>query len=111
MIAIAVGKAHSLALRRDGTVFGWGYNRNGEATGAPTEQEPHISRGLVSLQGLRLTNITAIAAGEQYSLALCKDGTVRAWGNRVFYRDPPSNLTNVVAIAAGESYCLAIQKP
>lgn len=106
--AIATGKAHSLALRKDGTVFGWGFNRNGQATGVPTKENPYTSSGLVTIEGIVLTNVVAISAADEYNLALKENGSVVAWGNHRFYADVPSNLTNVVAIVAGEGFCLAI---
>ena len=46
-MAIAAGDIHSLALKADGTVVGWGYNGYGQTT---------IPAGL--------TNVVAIAAGD-----------------------------------------------
>ncbi|MEI7953810.1 MAG: cadherin-like beta sandwich domain-containing protein [Verrucomicrobiota bacterium] len=78
--AIATGTAHNLALCADGTLVAWGYNYTGQ-----------LGDGTVSL-GLRPISIgrngvlagktiTAIAAGDQHSLALCSDGNVAAWGS------------------------------
>jgi alpha-tubulin suppressor-like RCC1 family protein len=106
VVAIAAGTAYSLALKKDGTVFGFGYNRDGAATGVPTDQD--FSSGLVTTGGQILSNVVAISAGGRYSLALKKDGTVVAWGDHRGYNNLPVGLSNVVAIAAGEGYCLAI---
>ena len=79
---------HSLALKADGTVVGWGDNAYGETT---------IPAGL--------TNVVAIAAGADYSLALKADGTVVGWGDNTDGQTTiPAGLTNVVAIAAGDGY-------
>lgn len=107
-VAVSCGYNHSLALTADGAVFGWGTNDGGQATGVPTKEEPYDSSGLVKVAGLPLTNVVAIAAGQEYSLALRKDGTVVAWGDKRFYRDVPGGLTNVTAIAAGVGFCLAV---
>ena len=107
--AIATGGHHSLALNKDGTVFGWGSNAYGEATGIPTSEFPRTSKGIVTTGGQVLSNVVAIAAGGQFSLALRKDGTVVAWGdNHWGETNIPSNLTNVVAIAAGPNFALAL---
>lgn len=107
--AVAAGRSFGLALKRDGTVVGWGYNRGGQSTGIPTTNSPYISSGPVRIGGQVLTNAVAIAAGDQYGLALKSDGTVAAWGDHRFYRAVPAGLTNVVAIAAApEGFCLAI---
>ena len=67
-----------------------------------------------------LTNITAIAAGGQFSLALRADGTVWAWGLNsngqlgdvtTTNRNTPlqvAGLAGVTAIAAGEEHALAL---
>ncbi len=112
-IAIAAGANHGLALRRDGTVFGWGFNGSGGATGVETTQAPYTAKGLVMIGGEILSNAVSVAAGNEYSLALRADGTVVAWGrphrSRLTGTWPvPDGLTNIVAIAAGNNFSLAI---
>jgi alpha-tubulin suppressor-like RCC1 family protein len=90
---VAVGGAHSLALRADGSVVGWGDNSFGQI-GIPPE----------------VTNIVAIAAGQHHSVALRADGQVFAWGRGDNFQQtavPPH--TNVIAIAAGANHSLAVQ--
>ncbi len=115
VIAVAAGASHSLALKSDGTVIGWGWNKVGEATGIPTTNSPDglefISSGQVHIDGQVLSNVVSIAAGPGYSMALKKDGTVVTWGRMVndqYAATVPEGLSNVVAIAAGPDYCLAI---
>jgi len=91
-VAIAAGNLHSLALRADGTVVGWG-NPDGVISIPPTA-----------------TNIIAIAAGSGFSAALRADGTVVQWGNGIVNYPVPSNLTNVVAISASGTHCTALRK-
>jgi len=56
-----------------------------------------------------LTNVTAIAAGSDHSLALTTEGQVVAWGRNDYGQtNLPSSLSNVVAIAAGSSHNLAL---
>ena len=87
------GGTHSLALKADGTVVGWGDNGFGET---------NIPAGL--------TNVVAIAAGNYHSLALKADGTVVGWGNNGNGEiNIPAGLTNVVAIAAGSEHSLALK--
>ena len=62
-VRMAAGGIHSLALKTDGTVVGWGLNDDGQTT---------IPGGL--------SNAVAIAAGHAHSLALKTDGTVVGWG-------------------------------
>jgi trimeric autotransporter adhesin len=111
VVAITAGDNHSLALRRDGTVIGWGFNDVGQATGIPTTNSPCIFSGPVMLGGVGLRNVVSVAAYGNYSMALKRNGTVVAWGkmvNNLYPATVPDGLSNVVAIAAGDSFCLAI---
>ena len=106
-MAIAIGGAASFALTKDDRLFGIGINDRGQATGVKTTN--YITSGYVSINGLTLTNVIAVAAGGDMNLALKQDGTVVAWGG-IGMSQPkvPEGLSNVVAIAAGPDYCLAI---
>ena len=108
VVAIANGWTHHLALKSDGTVFGWGAdNGRGEVTGVPTFTG--FVSGPVVIGGQLLSNVVSIAAGNGFSLALKENGTINAWGNDQWHQtDIPAGLSNVVAIAAGDSFCLAI---
>ena len=93
VVAIAAGEYHSLALKNDGTVVGWGYNFDLEAT-------PPAG----------LSGVVAIAAGELHSLALKNDGTVVGWGDDQFGQaSPPAGLAGVVAISACVEHSLALK--
>lgn len=107
---IAAGTNHSLALLSDGTVRAWGSKNNGklgDGTFSGNNGTPATVAGL--------TNVTAIAAGSNHSLAVLSDGTVRAWGlnsngqlgdNTITNRSVPvtvpglSNITDVAATFA-----------
>lgn len=109
VVAVAAGGGYSLALKRDGTVEGWGQNDLGQVTGTPTTVFPHQTTGTVVLAGTVLSNVVAIAAAGEYSLALKDNGTVVSWGHpRGMQMAVPAGLTNVVAIAAGQDFCLAL---
>lgn len=90
---IAAGHYHSLALRSDGTVVGWGASPNGET---------NVPAGLSS--------VTGIAAGGGHSLARKSDGTVVAWGANSYGQTTiPQGLSGVVAVAAGLGHSLALK--
>jgi alpha-tubulin suppressor-like RCC1 family protein len=108
VVAITAGQSHALALKSDGTVFAWGLNQSGQATGYISTNSDRAS-GLVILDGQMLSNVVAIAAGGNDSLALKKDGTVVAWGS-TGQSAVPAGLYNVVAVAAGADRCLALKR-
>jgi alpha-tubulin suppressor-like RCC1 family protein len=69
------GRRHSLALKTDGTVWAWGWNRAGELGDGTTTDHP------TPIQVPALSEIVSVAAGFYYSLAVQADGTVWAWGD------------------------------
>lgn len=77
-VAVAVGASHSLVLLADGRVLAAGSNGNGQLGNGTTASRsiaavvPNVCAAGVAA--------TAIAAGSNFSLALCADGSVRAWG-------------------------------
>ena len=114
--AIAAGVYHSLALKSDGSVWAWGEN-NGGQLGDGTS----INRNSpVAVTGAMSSGVTAISAGNGYSLALKSDGTVWAWG--VNYYGQLGNgttfdsyvpiqvdlLHNIIAIEAGSFSAYAL---
>ncbi|RCW42391.1 stalk domain-containing protein [Paenibacillus prosopidis] len=74
MIAVSAGDDHSLALRKDGTVWAWGGNENGQLGSDP---------GRNSLKPVRvngLPSVVAVSAGQYQSAALGNGGEVWIWG-------------------------------
>ena len=114
-VRLAAGDSHSLAVRADGTPFGWGANVDGRVGDATTIPRPSP----VVVNGL--TGTTALAAGTSHSLGLRSDGRVFAWGyngggrlgdGTTTQRVAPTlvgTLNNAVAIAAGDSHSLALK--
>ncbi|MBV1852248.1 RCC1 domain-containing protein [Catellatospora tritici] len=116
--AIAAGYDHSLALLNDGTMMAWGTNSDGQlGIGTTTPTSSDLPLKVVGLKG----KVTAIAAGDFFSLALLADGTVQAWGENRYGQlgngttsDQPqptpvtvSGLTGVRAIDGGATHSLA----
>lgn len=88
---IVSGESFSLALKKNGTVVGWGNNRGGQIT-------------IPTFNGLK---VTQISAGGVNSLVLLENGTVRGWG-------PSSSVIpnfggiKVIQISAGYTHSLAL---
>lgn len=75
----AAGSAHSIALKSDGTVWTWGSNASGQlGDGSTTSRK--LAAQVKTSKNTSLTGIIAIAAGDNFGLALKSDGTVWAWG-------------------------------
>ena len=114
--AVAVAGDHSLALRSDGRVFGWGRNNYGQLGRGNVTFREYLSAPVQNLTG-----VVAIAAGMDHSLALKSDGTVWGWGRNSFgqlgngttatYSAPVrvSSLERVTAISAGQFHSLALR--
>ncbi len=79
--ALSAGNGTSLALRNDGTVWGWGDANNGKL-GINNQTDSHTPIQVLAgaAGGTYLTGITAMAAANVHSIALRNDGTVWTWG-------------------------------
>ena len=114
---VAAGGSHSLALRTNQTVAAWGSNVQGQVGDGTAFQQRNSPVNLASLSG-----IVAIAAGDQFSVALKDNNRIYTWGDNTYgqigdgstvpKRTTPvllTNPTNVVAIAAGQTHVLALE--
>ena len=111
---IAGGDGYAAVLKSDGSIWGFGYNSDGQLG----------NDKLIPINIPSQTNILAtykqVDAGKKFTLALRADGTVWAWGdntygvlgqgNRVSARKPVQvqSLTNIVAISAGDNHAIAL---
>jgi len=115
---------HCLAVKSDGSVWGWGYNSYGQVGNgdySPDGSDIHTSSPS-RVQGV--SDAVAVAAGWGYSLALDKSGQVWAWGSNssgqlgLGYTESSPHLlaakipglNNIVAISSGSSHSLALDK-
>jgi alpha-tubulin suppressor-like RCC1 family protein len=76
-VAVSAGYDHVLMLGSDGNVYAWGKNDVGQLGIDTPEEKIEIPTLVDKLCG---KNITAIAAGKRFSLALSEDGTVYSFG-------------------------------
>lgn len=121
MTGLAAGSLHALAERADGTVWAWGNNTHGQlgnGTSGPAQSTP------VQVSGLSYP--TALAAGQDHSVAVASDGATWGWGSnaeyqlgnnsnvssatpvRVLQSNPDQPLGDVVAVAARGAYSATV---
>lgn len=77
--AVACGARHTLALSAEGVVYAFGANSHGQlgCPGAP----PHLTRPAPVDALLRAGHrVVAVAAGDDFSVAVCDAGAVYTWG-------------------------------
>ncbi len=80
------GDGHSMALKSNGAVYGWGHDNSGQVGNGISLPIPPMTNvnvlKPVPVVGLGAgSGVIAIAAGGSHSLALKSDGTVLAWGH------------------------------
>jgi alpha-tubulin suppressor-like RCC1 family protein len=123
--AIAGGGSHAAALKSDGTMWVWGWDKMGQ-----------LGNGAITVNGYEATGIpqqvpgiygvTAIAAGNNHTLAVLSNGSLWGWGQgdggqlgngrsgcyqceSITSPWQISGFANVVAAAGGSSHTLALQ--
>jgi hypothetical protein len=119
--AITAGYNFCLALKKDGTVWGWGRNQYFGELGVGHNKTLPIG-SVVQVNGL--ADVVAIDAGADFSLAVTGDGRVWAWGGNSsgqlgtqeseFTEDRYEpvciiGLTGVVSVSAGYLHSLALK--
>ncbi len=75
---IAAGMNHTIALKNDGTVWAWGYNR---LMGSGVLGVGGLDGSDIPLQVKGLSDIREIYVGFNHNFAITRDGVVWAWGN------------------------------
>ena len=115
--AIMGGEMHNLALKSDGTVWAWGYNKYNQLGDGTT-----IDR-FYPVQVSGLTNIVSLGSRAYHSLAIKSDGSVWAWGtnrrgelgNGVadsnydnFVPNQVQGVSNPIMVTAGYEFSVAL---
>ena len=88
---IAIGDAHTVGLKFDGTVVACGSNYC----------------GIFNVSGW--TDIVAVAAGSRHTVGLKSDGTVVACGDNAFGHCDVSGWKDIVAVAAGGRHTVGLK--
>lgn len=102
--SIAAGSGFSYAVAKDGTLWAWGINDNGQL-GDGTTVKKHVPVKVLKGADDPLLNVVQAAGGIQHGLALLADGTVWAWGynhfNQLGATSPDSSYAVQVTFPVG----------
>lgn len=96
-IDVACGNNHSLVRLQDGSLVTWWDSFTGTYNGG--------TNGFHDI-----TDVTAIAVGQDHNLALQSNGTVAVWGNNDHKQtNMPQSVVNVIAVDAGYWHSSALR--
>jgi len=79
VIQVSAAERHNFALRKDGTVVGWGTNRAGQMSDGTREMRA-APGPVLRPDGQPLDNVSRVFAGEAYGVAILRDGSALTWG-------------------------------
>ncbi len=80
IVRTSAGEFHTVALRKDGTVWAWGCNGYGQL-GDGTQESQNTA---IQIAPCTLSGVIAVSAGGRHSMALRDDGTVWTWGQNFY---------------------------
>jgi alpha-tubulin suppressor-like RCC1 family protein len=115
-LSVAGGANFSLALKSDGSVWGWGENGYGQLASGTTT----AFGGVTKPTKAKLGSVIALAAGAEHTLALRSDGTVWSAGSNQWgqlgtgtFNDSSNpvkviKVSGVTAIGAGLDHSLVV---
>ena len=73
---IVGGSDFTIALKADGSVWTWGNNTHGQLGNGKGGNNAQV----INPQQIALSNISSVAAGKEFAMALTDDGNVYTWG-------------------------------
>jgi alpha-tubulin suppressor-like RCC1 family protein len=110
-------KTHTVYAKRDGTLWAWGNNNDGQLGDGTT-----TSRS-TPLKITGVSNVKSVAAGYDHTVVLTADGKIYSWGNNsngqlgdgstAGHTTPAqvagADISNIQAVAAGYKYTIALR--
>jgi alpha-tubulin suppressor-like RCC1 family protein len=115
VVKVEAGAKFGVAVKRDGTVWTWGWNKYGQLGIGSTNTQT------MPVQVPGLNGIVNVSVYANHVIALKGDGTVWTWGQNIFGQcgvdhtndclspQQVPNLSEVVAVQAGSDHALALK--
>ncbi len=101
---VSAGTNHTVAIKTDGTLWTWGYGRDGRL-GTQIDTTDRSTPVTTFAGG---TNWKQVSAGDRHTAAIKTDGTLWTWGNgysgRLGTNDRTEKLTPVTTFAGGTNW-------
>ncbi len=119
IIQVSAGYGHNIALKKDGTVVGWGNNDYGQL-GVNINEKSYSIYSKLAIRDF--VDVAAVIAGNNHSFAIKNDGTLWAWGdnslgqlgtNNTLSSSIPvqvSDMIDVKCVSAGHGYSAAVKQ-
>ena len=117
---IVGGSDFTIALKADGSVWTWGNNTHGQLGNGKGGNNAQV----INPQQIALSNISSVAAGKEFAMALTDDGNVYTWGanesgqlgiGSVDDKSTPQKVSfdlavgeYIIRISAGDNFAMAL---
>ena len=115
IIQIAGGKSFTLALSKDGVVYGWGRNHKGQlGTGLGLAVDMYAMQSVpepIETDELVNRRIVHVAAGHSHAAAIADTGELFYWGMALHLEPVRVDAllhTKIVRVTCGQDYTLAV---
>ena len=112
---IAAGHAFNLVLTKDGKVYTWGRNEQGQlGLGGGISMDVYSMEAVpLIVEGLQEKKIKAIAAGHSHSAAVTEGGELYMWGMKIYlephiFKVGETGMEKVEKIACGGAHTAAV---
>ena len=115
VVTASAGGTHSMAIRKDDSLWAWGGNSYGQIGNGPSAKRNEPIPVKI------MDDVVIVSAGYCHTMAIRKDGSLWAWGNNdysqlgigtqgSFESTPVKVMDDVVAVSAGYRHTMAIKK-
>lgn len=117
VVEIAGGKSFTLALEKDGTLYGWGRNHKGQlGTGLGLAVDMYAMQAVpepIEADELLGRKVVKVTAGSGHAACITESGELFYWGMSLHLEPVRVNdllHTKVVDVACGQDYTLALDQ-